>query len=185
MIVRRGWQAITVGAIGALALLGSAAASPTTKFVSKQNHYSVVVPGSPQSWQRTAAIVAWTQVEVEQGAQQFDTLLDGRTAWFFIIGERALPAGSTLGSWTSSFLSAKDLGCKRTSSISSARLGGQPASSFEFSCPDGVTGLGVDALHGPGGYFMVLSSRQGPLGASFRKRVQRCAKLVPLLGHLA
>jgi hypothetical protein len=118
-----------------------------------------VLPGSPQSWQRTAAIIPWTSGLVEQSAPQFDTLLDGHTAWFFIIGKRALPAATTLAGWTSQFLTPKELGCKRQGSLSTSALGGQPAKAFAFTCPDGVRGVGVDAIHDGGGYFMVLSSR--------------------------
>lgn len=165
--VGRGWRALAVGAVGALIVLGSASAAPTTKFVSKQYRYSVVLPGSAGLWHQSAASIAWTWGTLEPGVPQFDTLTDARTARFFIMGERRLPAGSTLKEWTSYFLSAQALDCTRKSPISATTLGGQPANSFEFTCSD-VIGIGVDALHGHGGYFMVFSSRSGSLDAPYR-----------------
>jgi len=169
MIVWRGWQAFAIGAIGASAFVGPAGAAPITKFVSKQYHYSVVLPGSPGSWMLISAFVPWSQGALEPGAPQFDTLSDGRTAWFFIIGERKLATGSTLGKWTGYFLSTQALDCKRTSPISRSMLGGQTGSTFTFSCSDGVVGIGIDAVHGQGGYFMVLSTHYGSLDAAYRR----------------
>jgi hypothetical protein len=167
-IVRRGWRALAIGGIGALIVLGSASAAPTTTFVSKQYRYSVVLPGSSGLWHQSAAGMSWTQGTLEPGVPQFDTLTDARTARFFIIGERRLPTGSTLKAWTSYFLSAQALDCTRKSPISATTLGGRPANSFEFSCSDGVVGMGVDAVHGQGGYFMVFSSWNGSLDAPYR-----------------
>jgi hypothetical protein len=59
------------------------------------------------------------------------------------------------------------LDCTRKSPISATTLGGQPANSFEFSCSD-VVGMGVDAVHGQDGYFMVFTSRSGSLDAPYR-----------------
>jgi hypothetical protein len=168
MIVWRGWQALAIGVIGALALLGSASAAPTTKFVSKQYDYSVVLPGNPGTWQLISAFIPWSLGQLEPGAPQFDTLTDGRTARFVIIGARRLPTGSTLGTWTSYFLSTKALDCTRKSPISNSTLGGQPANTFTFSCSDGAVGIGIEAVHGQAGYFMVLSTHSGSLDASYR-----------------
>jgi hypothetical protein len=71
----------TVAAVGAVSMivLGSASAAPTTKFVSKQYRYSVVLPGSSGLWHQSAASMAWTQGTLEPGVPQFDTLTDART----------------------------------------------------------------------------------------------------------
>jgi hypothetical protein len=147
----------------------TADATPTTKFVSKRYHYALVLPGGPTSWGPSSAIVPWTQGELEPGAPQFDTLTDEHTARFFIIGARQLASGTTLGKWTTYFLSANALGCRRTSPIAPSTLGGRPESSFVFSCGDGVVGIGIDAVDNGSGYFTVLSSRDGgSVGAAHR-----------------
>ena len=165
---RRGGAAALAAMVAGLLLTPIANAIATTKFVSKQYHYSLVLPGSPGSWQLASAFVGWSMGQLEPNAPQFDTLTDGRTGRFFIVGGRRLPAGSTLATWTSYFLSGKALACTRKSPVSNSTLGGEAARTFTFSCSDGVTGMGIDAVHGYSGYFMVLSTHSGAVDGSYR-----------------
>jgi hypothetical protein len=80
------------------------------------------------------------------------------------------PRGSSLKASTNYVLSGGGLSCPRKSPISTSTLGGEPASLFTFTCWDGSRlGIGVDAIHKHGGYFMVLESYGRSLSAPLRQ----------------
>ena len=127
-----------------------------TRFVSKEYGYSFAMPGSESNWVFEPATVRWTTGSLDPGAPQFDSLFETSTGRYFIVGARDLPARSTLAEWTRDFLSSRALACRRTSRISRSTLAGVPARSYTFTCSDAY-GIGIDAVHGGHGYFMVLS----------------------------
>jgi hypothetical protein len=127
------------------------------RFVSKEYGYSFAIPGGESDWVFEPATVRWTRGNLtDPTAPQFDALFDTPNGRFFIVGARDLPARSTLAEWTRYFLSSRALACRRTSRISRSTLAGVPARSYTFTCSDAY-GIGIDAVHGGHGYFMVLS----------------------------
>jgi hypothetical protein len=137
-------------------------AASTTTFVSREYGYSLAVPGARARWIFQPAQVRWTAGSLLPADPQFDTLTDFQTGRYFIVGARDLPAHSTLAEWTRYFLSSRALACTRTSPISRSTLAGVAARSYTFTCSDAY-GIGIDAVHGRRGYFMVVSghSSQG------------------------
>jgi hypothetical protein len=143
-----------------------------TRFVSKEYGYSFAIPGSESDWVLEPATVRWTAGSLSPGAPQFDSLFDLSNGRFLIVGARDLPARSTLAEWTRSFLSSRALACRRTSRISRSTLAGLPARSYTFTCFDAY-GIGVDAVHGGHGYFMVLSHHGvGSVSSSHRREFE-------------
>ena len=144
-------------------------AGRTTAFVSKEYSYSLDLPGSQARWLVEPAHVRWTTGSLQPNVPQFDTLTDLASGRFFILGARKQPGRSTLADWTRYFLSSRALACRRTSRISHSTLAGVAARSYTFRCFDAY-GIGIDAVHGRRGYFMVLSihGTAGTVGSAHR-----------------
>jgi hypothetical protein len=143
-----------------------------TRFVSKEYGYSFAIPGNKARWLFEPARVRWTAGSLQPNVRQFDTLNDLASGRFFIVGARKEPAHSTLADWTRYFLSSRALACRRTSRISRSTLAAVAARSYTFRCFDAY-GIGIDAIHGRRGYFMVLSIHgAGKVGSAHRREFE-------------
>ena len=145
--------------VSALVLVPAAASAPSTKFVSKQYGYSIVLPGNSRHWVSSFARVTWSTGTISADGTAFDTFTDLRTGRLYIIGARRLPAGSTLEKWTATFLKSRGPNCTTHASRSNAKLSGTPARLLTWSCTDGYNAIGITALHARRGYFMIVASR--------------------------
>ena len=175
----------TLTSAGQFAVASPAATrtASTTTFVSKEHGYSLAVPGSKARWIFVPARVGWTAGSLHPNDPQFDTLTDFPTGRFFIVGARKLPAHSTLAEWTRSFLSSHALACRRTSRISRSTLAGVAARSYTFTCSDAY-GIGIDAVHGRRGYFMVLSAYgAGRVGPAHRREFEVARRSFRFVHH--
>ena len=152
------WVAALCVIVSALVLVPAAASAPNTKFVSKQYGYSIVLPGNSSRWFSSFARVAWSTGTISPDTPAFDTFTDLRTNRLYIIGARRLPAGSNLEKWTATFLRNRGPNCTTHPSRSSSKLSGTPARLLTWRCTDGYNAIGITALHGPLGYFMIVAS---------------------------
>jgi hypothetical protein len=140
----------------ALAVAPVAAAAPATTFVSKEYGYTLELPGTAADYTSDMAFVNWTIGTVERNVPEFDTITDNRADRSYIVGARRPPAGNTLAAWTAYF-TAHSLGCK-AQAPSGSTLAGTAARIFTFVCgSDGWRGVGVTAVHGGRGYFLLVS----------------------------
>jgi hypothetical protein len=153
------WVAALCAIVSALVLVPTAASAPSTKFVSSQYGYSIVLPGNSSNWLSTFARVTWSTGTISPDTPAFDTFTDLRTGRLYIIGARRLPAGSTLGKWTAMFLRNRGPNCTTRASLSNSKLSGTPARLLTWSCTDGYNAIGITALRGNLGYFMIVASR--------------------------
>jgi hypothetical protein len=153
------WVGALSAIVSALVLVPAAASAPTTKFVSKQYGYSIVLPGNSSQWLSTFARVTWSTGTISPDTPAFDTFTDLRTARLYIIGARRLPAGSTLQKWTALFLRNRGPNCTTRHTLSNSKLSGMPARLLTWSCTDGYNAIGITALHARRGYFMIVASR--------------------------
>ena len=162
------WVAALCVIVSALVLVPAAASAPTTKFVSKQYGYSIVLPGNSSRWFSTFARVTWSTGTISPDTPAFDTFTDLRTDRLYIIGARRLPAGSTLEKWTTTFLKNRGPNCTTPPSLSNSKLSGTPARLLTWSCTDGYNAIGITTLRAHLGYFMIVASRTTSSRASNR-----------------
>ena len=153
------WVAALCAIVSALVLVPASASAPSTKFVSKQYGYSIVLPGDSSRWLSSFALVTWSTGTISPDAPAFDTFTDLRTGRLYIIGARRLPAGSTLGKWTALFLRNRGPNCTTRASFSNSKLSDKPARLLTWPCTDGYKAIGITALHANLGYFMIVASR--------------------------
>ena len=162
------WVAALCVIVSALVLVPAAASAQSTKFVSKQYGYSIVLPGSSSHWLSTFALVGWSTGTISPDTSAFDTFTDLRSDRLYIIGARRVPAGSTLEKWTALFLRNRGPNCTTDASLSNSKLSGTPARLLTWSCTDGYNATGITALHAHLGYFMIVASRADSSRASNR-----------------
>jgi hypothetical protein len=162
------WVAAFCVIASALVLVPAAAAAPTTKFVSKQYGYSIVLPGNSSRWLSSFARVTWSTGTISPDTPAFDTYTDLQTGRLYIIGARRLVAGTTLEKWTATFLRNRGPNCTTHPSLSNSKLSGTPARLLTWSCTDGYNAIGITALHARLGYFMIVASRTDSSRASNR-----------------
>jgi len=153
------WVAALCVIVSALVLVPVAASAPSTKFVSKQYGYSIVLPGNSSRWFSSFARVTWSTGTISPDTPAFDTYTDLRTDRLYIIGARRLPTGSTLEKWTATFLRNRGPNCTTHALVSSSKLSGKPARLLTWSCTDGYSAIGITTLHAHLGYFMIVASR--------------------------
>jgi hypothetical protein len=162
------WVGASCVSVAALVLVPAAASASSTKFVSKQYGYSIVLPGKSSRWFSSPARVTWSTGTISPDTAAFDTYTDLRSERLYIIGARRLPAGSTLETWTSIFLRNRGPNCTTRHSVSSSSLSGSPARLLAWSCTDGYNAIGVTALRAQLGYFIIVASRPTGSRASDR-----------------
>ena len=163
------WVAALSVIVSALVLVPVVAASePSTKFVSQQYGYSIVLPGDSSHWFSSLASVPWSKGTISPDTTAFDTFTDLRTDRLYIIGARRLPAGSTLEKWTAIFLRNRGPNCTTRASLSNSKLSGTSARLLTWSCKDGYNATGITAIHAHHGYFMIVASRTTSTPASHR-----------------
>ena len=156
--------------IGAMALtccwlvraVAATAAAPATKFVSKQYHYAIVLPGSAEDWSPTYAVTSWSVGVVTGGGPAFDTFLYlGNQRQYIVAARRPPTGGSTLTKWTA-FVIAHRPSAECSSKVSEAgsTLDGAAARAMSWSCSDGYFAYAITALHHGLGYFMIVATPQ-------------------------
>ena len=153
------WVAALCVIVSALVLVPAAASASSTKFVSKQYGYSIVLPGNSSRWFSSLARVTWSTGTISPDTPAFDTYTDLRTDRLYIIGARRLPAGATLQKWTTMFLKNRGPNCTTPPTLSNSNLSRTPARLLTWSCTDGYNAIGITALHAHLGYFMIVASR--------------------------
>ena len=169
---RRGVHLAAVGTVtialgSSLSIAGPATgAAPTTTFVSKQYHYSIVLPGGAGAWTSSYALVTWSVGDVSPGSGGFDTFTNLGNRRLYIIAARRPPTGSTLAKWTTFFLSHRSPVCLPKLSESGSTLGRAVARALSYSCSDGYFAYAVTALHGGLGYFMIVATPRSVSHAS-------------------
>ena len=172
MRAARGAYLAVVGTVAmalasSLLLVGPAAgAAPTTKFVSKQYHYSIVLPGGAGDWTSSYALVSWSVGDVSPGSGGFDTFTNLGNRRLYIVAARRPPTGSTLAKWTAFFLSHRSPVCLPKLSESGSTLDRVAARALSYSCSDGYFAYAVTALHGGLGYFMIVATPRSVSHAS-------------------
>ena len=152
------WVAALCVIVSALVVVPAAASAPTTKFVSKQYGYSIVLPGNSSRWFSSFARLTWSTGTISPDTAAFDTFTDLRTDRLYIIGARRLPTGSTLEKWTTIFLRNRGPNCTTHSTRSTSKLSGTPARLLTWACTDGYNAIGITTLHAHLGYFMIVAS---------------------------
>ena len=162
------WVAALCVIASALVLVPAAASEPSTRFVSKQYGYSIVLPGSSNGWFSSFARATWSTGPISPDTTAFDTFTDLRNDRLYIVGARRLPAGSTLEKWTAIFLRNRGPNCTTHASLSSSKLSGAPARLLTWSCTDGYNATGITTLRADLGYFMIVASRTTGSRASHR-----------------
>jgi hypothetical protein len=151
---------IALGVIATALVLAAAAAaaSPTTKFTSKEYGYSLILRGGASHWTSSFAFVSWSIGAIATNSPAFDTFTDMRVNRLYLIAARRPPTGSTLEQWTAFFISARPSDCRKPAPLSSSTLSGAPARILTFSCTDGYNVIAITALHDHRGYFMIVAS---------------------------
>ena len=158
--------------VSALLLVPAGSAAPSTKFVSKQYHYSVVLPGGAGDWSSSYALVPWSVGDVSPGSGGFDTFTNLGNQRLYIIAARRPPTGSTLAKWTAFFVAHRSSFCSAKVSESGSTLDGAAARALSYSCSDGYFAYAVTALHGGLGYFMIVATPQSVSPASDQSAFQ-------------
>ena len=133
-----------------------AAASSGTRFVSKRNGYSIVLPGSTARWFAEYATANWTDTTIPGfGDPQLDTFQDHQTGRVYLLATR--PATS-LRAWTKFVASAPPPVCSAARTLPASTLGGSPALVLTWSCSDGYNVFVLTADHAHRGYMLLVAS---------------------------
>jgi hypothetical protein len=164
------WVAALSVVVSTLVLVPAAASAPSTKFVSQEYGYSIVLPGSSGDWGSHFALVPWSSGSLEPNTPAFDTFTNLRVFRMYVVAARRPPTGSTLGKWTAFVKSTRTAaGCSVQPSVANSTLAGAAARVFTYACSGDYYGIVITTLHDHRGYFMLVAGRASAPHASDRR----------------
>jgi hypothetical protein len=154
-VLRSGACASFLVVLVALVVGPPAEGTPTTRFVSTEYAYEIVLSGGSARFSTSHATTNWISDQVVVGGPEFDTIFDRKTHSIYVIAARQIPPGWTLRKWTSftvTLIAPTGGRCVyEHQTLERSKLGGAPALVYDIRC---VAGASIQAavIHNHRGY---------------------------------
>src|SRR3954452_24351803 len=129
--------------------------APAHEFVSEHYGFRVTLT---KDWSGSDAVVDWNGEELEGLSSPAWANVTDATGRTLSAARARVAKGTELAEWRAAMVRAAPAVCSESSSAEKTTLDGEPALAWTATCSDGYDVNKLAALHGTGGYIVLLAS---------------------------